>query len=130
MSGIVFLKRAEPASAAEEKRSNPFHVGSVIVSPNLGEPIHRSLKQVPFFITMYTSATTSTKPKLTIELRQHGRTLAQLPGDMPEADASGRIQYLAGLPLEKIPAGSYELRITVSDETTSVTRSGFFTIED
>ncbi len=130
LSGVVIIKRAEPANAADEKRSNPFHVANMIVNPNLGEPIHRSLKQVPFFFTVYTPPGTSAQPKLTIELRRQGRTLAQIPGAMPEADALGRSQYLAGLPLEKIPAGSYELRITVNDGTTSVTRSGYFTVED
>jgi len=56
--------------------------------------------------------------------------LAPMPGELPEADASGRIQYLAALPLEKIPAGSYELRVTVTDGTTSVMRSANFKIED
>ena len=130
VSDIVILKRAEPASAADEKLSNPFHVGNVIVSPNLGEPIHRSLKQVPFFFTVYTAAGTTTLPKLTIELRQAGQTLAQMPGDLPEPDAAGRIQYLAELPLEKIPVGTYELRVTVSDETASGTRSVRFKVED
>jgi hypothetical protein len=130
LSDVVLLNRAEPASAADEKHRNPFYVGNVIVSPNLGEPIHRSLKQVPFFFTVYIPAETSALPKLTVELRQKGRTLAQIPGEMPKPDASGRIQYVAGLPLEKIPAGDYELRITVTDGTTTLARPGYFTIVD
>jgi VWFA-related protein len=130
VSDVVMLKRAEPANAADEKRSNPFQVGNLIVSPNLGEPIRRSLKQVPFFFTVYQPSGASIRAKLTIELQQHGRTLAQIPGEMPAADASGRIQYVSALSVEKIPAGSYELRITVSDQSTSLTRSRFFTIED
>jgi VWFA-related protein len=128
LSDVVFLKRAEPAGAGEETRGNPFRVAGALVTPNLGEPIRRSLKQAPFFFTAY--ARPGARPKLTIELRQQGRTLAQMPGELPETDASGRIQYLAGLPLEKIPAGTYELRVTVGDAATSVTRSGYFTLED
>ncbi len=130
LSSVVILKRAEQTNGADEKGNNPFHVANMIVYPNLGEPIHKTLKQVPFFLTAYTAPGTNTTPKLTIELRQQGRTLAQIPGDLPAPDASGRIQYMAGLPLEKIPAGSYELRITVSDGTTNETRSGYFTVED
>jgi VWFA-related protein len=130
LSDVVFLKRAEPAGAADEKRGNPFRVADMLVSPNLGEPIRRSLGQAPFFFTAYTRPGGGARPKLTIELRQQGRTLAQMPGDLPEPDAAGRIQYLAGLPLEKIPAGTYELRVTVGDAATSVTRSGFFTLVD
>ena len=129
LSDVAILKRAEAAVAADEKQSNPFHLGQVIVTPNLGEPLPRSLKEVSFFFTVYLTPTAAT-PKLTIELRQHNRTLARIPGELPRSDASGRIQYLAGLPLEKIPAGSYELRITVGDETTSATRSVYFKVED
>jgi len=70
------------------------------------------------------------KPKLTIELFREGRALAQIPGELPDADALGRIQFVAALPLEKIPAGSYALKITVSGETASVSRSRSFTILD
>ncbi|MCM3870059.1 MAG: hypothetical protein ND895_05110, partial [Pyrinomonadaceae bacterium] len=130
LSDVVVLKRAEPANGADEKRSNPFHVANMMVNPYLGEPIPRSLKQVPFFFTVYIPSGTSTKPKLTIELLREGRTLAQIPGELPDADALGRSQFVAALPLEKIPAGSYELKITVSAETTSVSRSRSFTILD
>jgi VWFA-related protein len=128
LSDVVFLKRAEPANGADENRSNPFHVANMMVNPYLGEPIQKSLKQVPFFFTVYMPSGTATKPKLTIELLREGRVLAQMPGDMPDADASGRIQFVSGLPLEKIPAGSYELKITVSGETASVSRSRSFSI--
>jgi hypothetical protein len=130
LSDVVMLNRAEPAKAPDEKHGNPFRVGEVIVSPNLGEPIHRSLTQVSFFFTAYDPTAASARPKLTIELRQQGRTLAQMPGEMPTPDASGRIQYLAELPLEKIPAGEYELRITVTNGATTLARSAYFTIAD
>ena len=130
LSDVMILKRAEPAPAAAETLSNPFRVGNVLVTPNLGEPISRTLKEAPFFFTIYTPPGTIAGPKLTIELRQRDQTLAQMPGDLPKPDAAGRIQYLAGLPLERLPAGSFELRITISDGTTTVTRSAYFTIAD
>jgi hypothetical protein len=128
LSDVTILKRAEPAPAVETL--NPFRVRSVIVTPNLGEPISRTTKEAPFFFTVYTPPGTIAVPKLTIELRQQDRTLAQMPGDLMKPDLSGRIQYLAGLPVEKLPAGSYELRIIVSDGTTKVTQSAYFAIAD
>ena len=130
LSSVVILKRAEQTSTADEKASNPFHVANMIVYPNLGEPTHKALKQVAFFFTAYTTSGTTTGPKLTIELRQQGRTLAQIPGEMPAPDAMGRVQYVAGLPLEKLPAGAYELKITLSDGITTVTRSRDFSVDD
>jgi len=105
-------------------------VANMIVYPSLGEPTHKSHKQMAFFFTAYSTSGTTTGPKLTIELRQQGRTLAQIPGEMPAPDAMGRIQYVAGLPLEQLPAGAYELKITLSEGTTTVTRSGYFSVED
>ena len=128
LSDVVILKRAEPANGADEERSNPFHVSNMIVYPFLGEPIQRSMKQAPYFFTVYLPPASSAKPKLTIELLNAGRSLGQIPGELPAADALGRSQFVAALPLEKIPAGSYELKITVSDGTTSLSRSRAFTI--
>jgi hypothetical protein len=130
LSDVVVLKRAEPANGADENRSNPFHIGTMIVNPYLGEPIQRSIKQVPFYFTVYIPSGTTAKPKLTIELFREGRALAQIPGELPDMDASGRSQFVAALPLEKIPAGSYELKITISGEATSVSRSRSFTLVD
>jgi len=130
LSDVVVLKRAEPANGADDTRANPFRVGNMIAYPYLGEPLQRSLKQVPFFFTVYIPPGITAKPKLTIELLREGRALAQIPGELPDADALGRIQFVAALPLEKIPAGSYALKITVSGETASVSRSRSFTILD
>jgi len=130
LSDVTILKRAEPAPAAAETLINPFRVGNVIVTPNLGEPIKRTIKEAPFFFTVYLPPGTIATPKLTVELRQKDQTLARMPADLMKPDLSGRIQYLAGLPLEKLPAGSYELRITVSDGSTTVARSAYFTIAD
>jgi VWFA-related protein len=128
LSDVIIIKRAEAASAADQNLNNPFRVANVIVIPNLGETLSRTIKEAPFFFTVYTPPGTIALPRLTIELRQHDHTLAEMPGDLPKPDLSGRIQYLAGLPLEKLPAGSYELRITVSDGTTTVTRAAAFAI--
>jgi len=130
LSDVVVLRRAEPANGADENRTNPFHVSTMIVSPFLGEPIPRSMKQVPFYFTVYLPTGAAAKPKLTVELIREGHTLAQIPGELPDADALGRCQFVSGLPLDKIPAGSYELKITVSGETGTISRSRSFTLVD
>jgi VWFA-related protein len=130
LSDVVLLNRAEKVTPTEGNKTNPFLVANMIVSPNLGEPIQRSLKQVPFFFTVYMPPGTTDKPQVTIELLSQGRALAQLPGALPDSDASGRSQFVAGLPVEKIPAGTYELKITVSSGSTSLSRSRTFTLVD
>ena len=102
----------------------------MIVNPYLGEPIQKTMKQVPFYFTVYVPTGSAAKPKLTIELLREGRALAEIPGQLPDADSFGRSQFVAALPLDKIPAGTYELKITVSGDSTSVSRSRSFTIVD
>ena len=128
LSDVVLLSRGEQVSVTQENKTNPFRIANMIVSPNLGEPILRSLKQVPFFFTVYVPS--GNKPKLTIELLSQGRSLAQIPGELPESDELGRTQFVGGLPLEKIQAGTYELKITVSGEGISLSRSRSFTVVD
>jgi hypothetical protein len=127
LSDVTFLSRAEKVTVTDENKGNPFLIGNMIASPNLGEPISKSQKQVPFFFTVYMPAGAA-KPKLTIELNQGGRALAQIPGELRDGDATGRSQYFAALPLAQIPAGAYELKVTISGEGTSLSRSRSFTL--
>jgi VWFA-related protein len=127
LTDVILVRRAEPAGTSEENKSNPFHVANKIVGPNLGEPIPRAQKQVPFYFTVYVPSG-ATKPQLSIELLSQGKSLAQMPGALPASDPSGRIQFVAGLPIEQLPAGAYELKITVSGEAMSLSRSRSFTI--
>ena len=129
LSDVTFLSRAEKVSVTDENKDNPFLVGNMIASPNLGEPISKSQKQVPFFFSAYFPPGT-TRPKLTIELDQGGRALAQIPGELRDSDVTGRSQFFAALPLEQIPVGAYELKITISSDGTSLSRSRSFTIVD
>jgi hypothetical protein len=129
LSSVVILRSVEKTSA-DAKAGNPFQVGDLLLYPNAGEAVHKeSSKQLPFFFTLYVPQGVQTAPKLLIELRQKEKALARIPAQLGAPDASGRIQYMAGLPLESIPAGEYELKVIVEDGTTTLTRSVFFSVE-
>jgi VWFA-related protein len=129
LSSIIILREAEKASAAA-KADNPFQVGDLLLYPNIGEAVRQeSGKQLPFFFTVYLPSNVKTAPKLLIELRQKGKALAQILAELNPPDAQGRIQYVAGLPLDSIPVGEYELKVIVEDGKTTLTRSGFFSVE-
>lgn len=129
LSSVVFVRAVEKTNAGAPA-SNPFQVGDLLLYPNAGEAVHKETsKQLPFFFTIYVPPGVQTAPKLMIELRQQGKALAQIPAQLNAPDASGRIQYVAGLPLASIPVGEYELKVTVEDGKTSLSRSGFVSIE-
>jgi hypothetical protein len=60
---------------------------------------------------------------------QNNRSLARIPGELPEADKTGAVKYASALPLENFPPGSYELRVIVTDGQSSVSRATQFNVE-
>jgi 5-hydroxyisourate hydrolase-like protein (transthyretin family) len=130
LSSVAILKRAEKLPETERNTNNPFRFGEVLVYPNLGESLHKSTdKELAFYLTAYVKRGTNTAPKLTVELLQQRRSLGLATLEMPKPDASGRIQYASELPVDKLQAGDYELRVTVSDGTSSAVRLEHFSIQ-
>ncbi|HMY73263.1 MAG TPA: hypothetical protein PLQ88_15725, partial [Blastocatellia bacterium] len=68
-------------------------------------------------------------PQFTLQVVQGNKMPADLQLKLPAPDAQGRIQFASALPIESLSPGSYELRITVKDGQSSVTRSQVFVIE-
>jgi hypothetical protein len=83
-----------------------------LIYPNLGDDVSKAARDLGFFFTVYTAAGTPA-PQAILELIQNGKPLAQVPLPLDAADASGQIQQVGRLPLEQIPAGTYELRVIV-----------------
>jgi VWFA-related protein len=130
LSSLTLLKRADRLTAEEQKKDHPLHFGEVLVYPNLGEPLRKSVvKQVTLFFTAWPAKGSTEKLKLTVEVLQNNRSLARIPGELPEADKTGAVKYASALPLAYFPPGSYELRVIVTDGQSSVSRATQFTVE-
>jgi VWFA-related protein len=128
ISSLVLLGRAEKLSASDKGSANPLQVGGLQVYPLLAE-IHKTKKQLTFFISIYQGkAAAQNVPKITIELSQNGRSLGAFPGETPPADATGRRQFIGALPLETLPPGSYQMKITVSDGKSTASTAGTFSL--
>ena len=86
-------------------------------------------KPLGFFFNIYPAKGATAMPKLTIEVLQNGKSIGQTSASLPAADATGRIQYASALPLDSFQPGEYELKITVADGQSRVTRSAQFVLE-
>src|SRR4029434_3387214 len=75
LSSVAVLRRAERLTPEEQKRDQPFRFGELLVYPNLGQPIAKSVApQLAFFFTAW-PAKGSTEPLLvTIEILQNQRS--------------------------------------------------------
>jgi VWFA-related protein len=129
MSTLVLVTRAEKIDP-NEAHSGPLYVNDLLVYPNLGDPVSKSAKQLAFFFTAYPGAASTDRPVAVLELIKNGAPLAQVPLELPGADATGRIQELGRLPLDAIPAGSYELRVVVKQGPEQVYRSTMFQLTE
>jgi VWFA-related protein len=130
LSSLILLKRADRLTAEEQKKDHPLHFGEVVVYPNLGEPVRKSVaKQLAFFFTAWPVKGSPEKLRLTVEVLQNGRSLAQIPAELPPADETGRVKYASALPLDTFQPGGYELRVTVKDGQSSLSRAAQFNVE-
>jgi hypothetical protein len=129
LSSVAVLRRAERLTPEEQKRDQPFHFGELLIYPNLGEPVLKSVtQQLAFFFAAWPAKGYTAPLKVTVEILQNHRSLVKTPGELPPPDESGQIKYASSFPLDKFQPGSYELKVTVSDDRSTVSRSTSFTI--
>jgi len=127
LSSVTIIQRAEQSP---EKTDSPFLVGDqLMIYPNLGEPVRKSAKQMGFYFNVYTAKGAAEAPKLTLEVLQNNKSVARVPLKLGAPDAKGRIQYASALPLDSLNPGIYELKISVSDAKSAVSRSASFALE-
>jgi hypothetical protein len=130
VSSVVVIKKVEQISASDRDPTKPLSFGNVLLYPNLGEPISKAVhKELTFFFTVYAARSGAGRPNAQIAIHRRGAKLAEAPVFLPEPDPSGRIQHVLGLPLAQLPAGDYELHLTVQDERGREARSVAFTVE-
>ena len=130
MSSVMLLKRAERLTEQERRRDNPFHFGEVIVYPNLGNPLRKSVtKQLAFAFTAWPATGSTEKLTMTLEILQNGASKGKIAGDLPAPDESGRVKYASALPLEGFSPGPYEMKVTVKQGPASTSNSAQFKVE-
>ena len=129
VSDLVLVSRAERVAKADQRPANPFQAGDMLLYPNLGEPLKKSTTpELGFFFTAYPPK--GTKLQASLQVLQNGAQLAGLPLTLDEPDSSGRIQQVSRLPIGSLAAGTYDLRVVLSDGRQQIARSTNFRIVD
>lgn len=129
MSSLVLVSRAEEVSDAPSVTpgSAPFYVGRTLLYPSVDEPIRKSATaDLAFYFAIYARATGL---QVSAQLMQNGRVVADAPVTLPAATGS-RVQHVGRLPIGALPAGTYELRIRVTDGAREESRSAYFTVRE
>jgi VWFA-related protein len=128
-SSLLIVQRTERVPAAERTGDNPLYQGELLLYPNLGTPLRKSVdKTVSFAISVYAAG--SPAPTATLVLQKDGTPLGQVPITLPAADASGRTQLASQLPLENFPPGTYTLELTIERGSEREVRTASFTLTE
>ena len=99
----------------------------MLLYPNAGDPLkHGRDAELTFYFAFYRGRTEG--PSASLELLHSGRSLASVPVDLSRSLSEGRNQHMGKLPIDKFPAGTYELKLHLRTGTEEQLRSTFFTI--
>jgi hypothetical protein len=128
MSSLVLVHHTEEIKDANHATGTaPLFVGHTLMYPNVGEPITKATGDgLSFYFTLYGDSQGS---QAKAELLKDGQVIAESPLALPPP-TSGRTQHVGRLPVDKLPAGTYELRITVTANAHALARSTFFTLQE
>jgi len=130
MSSLVVVSRAEETRnprATEADAGGPLYVGHTLLYPNVGDPIRKSATgALSFYFALYGEVQ---GVKATAELLRNGEVLATAPVELPPT-AGQRVQHVGRLPIDRLPAGIYELRILVRGVGRELARTAYFTLQD
>jgi VWFA-related protein len=132
MSSLVLVSRTEQTTdrtSTKENRRAPFYYGDTLLYPNVGEPLQRGKDNaVSFYFVVY-PVPGRCACSARIELLRNGKPIAEAPRELPTT-ATTRLQHVGNLPIADLPAGTYELRVTVTDSRDQQTRTAFFTLRE
>jgi hypothetical protein len=127
VSSVVIVRRAEQVAAADRDEANPLYVGDLLLYPDVGVATRRSQdKELAFYFATYGARPRDTSGR--IELLSHGRVVSSAPLVVSQVDAQGRFPQLQRMPIDTLPSGLYELRVTVADRAGSDSQTAKFRI--
>jgi len=128
LSDLAVLKRSEAVPKGALATEDPFRVGENRLVPFLTEPHLQGSEQLSVFLVAY-ARNPVPPPELLVELVRDGTLVAQSLLELPAPDRSGRIPYLAKLPVEGLPSGRYEVRVLLKQGGASAQGKTAFTVD-
>lgn len=127
VSSVVIVRRAETVKPGERDAQNPLYVGDLLLYPDLGVPLRRrDDRELAFFFTAYGAPGTNTTGRL--ELLSQGRVVSSTPLALDRFDGDGRVPQLQRIPIDALPQGVYQLRVSIADRHGADSKTATFRI--
>jgi VWFA-related protein len=127
-SALVLVRRAEMVPNADRRPDLPLYYGEMLLYPNAGEPLRRGVdNELVFYFAFYT-APEDGEPSAVLDILHSGTSVASMPLALAKTAAGVRAQHVGKLPIDKFPAGTYELRLRLRTGEQEQVRTAFFTV--
>ncbi len=128
---IDHAEKIESDELANQVKGNPMVVGGMLLKPVLQPVIHRSEREEITFAVPLSLEPNQLAPLATLGLVADGQVIAtKALGALGIADASGRLIAVGRMPLAQVPAGKYQLQLTIGTGPDARTRMAPLTIVD
>jgi VWFA-related protein len=128
LSDLSVIRSLDPAGEGADAVEDPFRTEGMRVVPNLDAPISKAANtQISAYLTIYPEGGAGV-PALTFEFSRDGVVMGRSAAELPKADDTGRIKYIASFPTEIFAAGRYELRAVVTQRTGTATSHTSFVL--
>ena len=129
LSDVSLVRSYTPHVAATDAE-DPFRYQDGKVAPSLNESISGGKgAQLSLFFVVYPETGNAAKPGVEIQLMQDGKPIGGGALELPAVDKDGRIPYVATIPIETLPAGQYQVKVTARQGTTGRAQETLFQVQ-
>ena len=126
LSSLAVVKRTEPVAEGALESADPLRNGSSRIVPFVAEPTFRPGETVSLFLVAYPGGDGTAG--LTLEFSRDGTVVGRSSVELPAADSTGRIPYVATVPTQSLTPGRYEVSAVVRLGEAAARERAFFTI--
>ena len=129
VDSLMIVDHAErlPADRPDDS-ADPFVVSGVLLHPAYDAGVNRMVQPALNFILPLVLAPGAKAPDATLSLLEKGSTIASVPLALGTADETGKFIAVGRVPLDKVPAGTYQLQITVGSGAGAPSRAAPLTV--
>jgi hypothetical protein len=129
LSDITLVRRMDKPADSRDPQ-DPFQMAAGRIVPTLADTVPGGTgKMLSLYFLVYPDAAATEAPKLVLDLVKDGQVVTRSMPQLPPADSTGAVPYLANLPLDQAKPGQYQFRATLIQGTASAQKSMFVNVE-
>jgi hypothetical protein len=109
----------------------PYQFQGGRIAPTLHATLRKAKgAQMALFFVVYADPAVKEPVMAMVRYLRDGAVAGEAKLELPLPDAQGRIPYVLSSPIEQMPAGNYEVRITAQQGTAAASEATNVTIEE